>query len=403
MSQLKTGCRLAIVADDLTGALDATAPFAARGADARVVISLAALDDVLTSWDGVWPDVIAVNTESRHLGAAEAAERVADATQRLARAAPAAWLKKIDSTLRGQVVAECIAMREATGLPILLAPAVPAQGRVVREAEVWVDGVRLAESAYQGDVRSSPLGGPLDCAFHEGGVKLARYAGGDAALFKGHGDVVADADSDLALARLYDAALGAGIPRLMVGAAGLATAMAQRCFGTLRGSHRSLSSVSAVLYVVGSRSPRAAEQLARLRCELPSLPAIEALNPPCAMPNVDAALLVPRLMPSSGSSRALGDSEMVEAEEVAWAMAEGVAQILEFWPHGRETLLFLTGGDIAMATLIRLGVTSINVEAEWAPGVALGCLDGDPSRRVMTKAGGFGAPDLLQRLHRTFH
>ncbi|MDR9437986.1 MAG: four-carbon acid sugar kinase family protein [Halomonas sp.] len=396
-----TGCRLAIVADDLTGALDATAPFAARGADARVVISLAALDDVLASWDGAWPDVIAVNTQSRHLGAVEAAERVADATRRLARASPAAWFKKIDSTLRGQIVAECIAMREATGQPLLLAPAVPAQSRVVREAEVWVDGVRLAESAYQGDARSAPLRGPLDCAFNAGGVKLARYAGGDAALLQG--DVVADADSDLALARLYDAALGAGIPRLMVGAAGLATAMAQRCFGTLRASHRSLSSVSAVLYVVGSRSPRAAEQLSRLRCELPSLPVIEALGPPCAIPQVDAALLVPRLMPGSGSSIALDDKEKVEAEEVAGAMAEGVAHVLEDWPHGRETLLFLTGGDIAMATLMRLGVTSISVEAEWAPGVALGCLDGEPTRRVMTKAGGFGAPDLLQRLHRTFH
>lgn len=401
MSQRMAGCRLAIVADDLTGALDATAPFAARGADARVVISLAALDDVLARWEGAWPDVIAVNTESRHLDAAEAAERVADATRRLARAAPAAWLKKIDSTLRGQVVAECIAMREATGQPILLAPAVPAQGRMVRDAEVWVDGVRLAESVYQGDARSAPLSGPLDCAFNAGGVKLARYAGGDTALLQG--DVVADADSDLALARLYDTALGAGMPRLMVGAAGLATAMAQRCFGTLRASHRSLSSVSAVLYVVGSRSPRVAEQLARLRCELPSLPVIEALNPPYVIPQVDVALLVPRLMPGSGSTRALDDNETVEAEAVASAMAEVAAQILEGWPDGQEALLFLTGGDIAMATLMRLGVTSISVEAEWAPGVALGCLDGDPTRRVMTKAGGFGAPDLLQRLHRTLH
>ncbi|MCE9664422.1 hypothetical protein LY622_13340 [Halomonas sp. M5N1S17] len=34
-----TGCRVAIVADDLTGALDAAAPFAARGADAREVLA----------------------------------------------------------------------------------------------------------------------------------------------------------------------------------------------------------------------------------------------------------------------------------------------------------------------------------------------------------------------------
>ncbi|MEQ6917992.1 four-carbon acid sugar kinase family protein [Halomonas aquatica] len=401
MSRRLAGCRLAIVADDLTGALDATAPFAARGADARVVISLAALDDVLTSWEGAWPDVIAVNTESRHLDAEEAAQRVVDATRRLARAKPVAWFKKIDSTLRGQVVAECVAMRVATGRPLVLAPAVPAQGRVVRDAEVWVDGLRLADSAYQGDARSAPLGGPLDSAFNAGGMRLARFAVDGDALPQG--DVVADADSDLALARLYDAVLAAGVPRLMVGAAGLASAMAQRCFGCLRASHRSLSSVKAVLYVVGSRSPRAAEQLARLRCEVPSLSVIEALSPPCATPSGDAALLVPGTASGGGTSRTLNDPGMVGAEEVSEAMAEGAVHILESWPDDRETLLFLTGGDIAMATLSRLGVTSISVEEEWAPGVALGCLDGESTRRVMTKAGGFGAPDLLQRLHRIFH
>lgn len=401
MSSRVTGCRLAIVADDLTGALDATAPFAARGADARVVISLAALGDVMASWHGAWPDVIAVNTESRHLGAAEAAERVADAAHLLAKAAPSAWFKKLDSTLRGQVVAECIAMREVTGRPLMLAPAVPAQGRVVRDAEVWVDDVRLADSAYQGDARSAPLSEPIDCAFSTGGMNLARHAGDEAALPQG--DAVVDADSDRTLARLYDATLTAGIPRLMAGAAGLATAMAQRCFGRLSTSYPSLSSINAVLYVVGSRSPRAAEQLAKLRCDLPSLPVIEALRPPCAIPQGDAALLVPGLISGGSTSEELDDSEMVSAEEVAQAMAEGVAHILKRWPDDRETLLFLTGGDIAMATLSRLGVTSISVEGEWAPGVALGYLDGEPTRRVMTKAGGFGAPDFLQCLHRIFY
>mgnify|MGYP006423253227 CR=1 FL=1 len=389
MSRGITGCRLAIVADDLTGALDATAPFAARGADARVVISLDVLDDALANWEDAWPDVIAVNTDSRHRGAAEAAERVTDATRRLARTNPGTWFKKIDSTLRGQVVAECIAMREATGQALLLAPAVPAQGRIVRDAEVWVEGVRLSDSPYQGDERSAPLGGPLDRAFTSSGIKLDHYAGGADALPPG--DAVADAESDLALTRLYDATLIAGIPRLMVGAAGLATAIAQRCFGHLHASYRSLASVDAVIYAIGSRSRRAAEQLAGLRCEAPLMPVIDALSPPNAIPTDDAVLIVP------------GTVEPVGAEAVAEATAESVVRVMQGWPSGRETLLFLTGGDIAMATLTRLGSTSINVETEWAPGVALGCLDEVSERRVMTKAGGFGEPDLLQRIQQSIH
>src|SRR5699024_11044119 len=109
--------------------------------------------------------------------------------------------------------------------------------------------------------------------------------------------------------------------------------------------------------------------------------------------------LVPRLLSSGGGSGVLQGKEKARAEEVAQAMAEGVSHILRNWLDSQETLLFLTGGDIAMATLTRLGVASISVEAEWERGVALGSLDGNPARRVMTKAGGFGTPDLLQRLH----
>jgi len=45
-------------------------------------------------------------------------------------------------------------------------------------------------------------------------------------------------------------------------------------------------------------------------------------------------------------------------------------------------------------------VASIEVVAEWAPGVPLGRLDGDPARSVITKAGGFGEPDMLVALER---
>ncbi|RCV91331.1 four-carbon acid sugar kinase family protein [Billgrantia montanilacus] len=386
-----TGCRVAIVADDLTGALDAAAPFAARGADARVVIALEALDDALSDWEGTWPEVIAVNTESRHLSAGQAAERVARATRCLARTAPTTWFKKVDSTLRGQVVAECIAMREATGHPLLLAPAVPAQGRLVRDAAVWVDGVPLAESAYRFDARSPPLLGPLDRAFGAEGMRLFHHAGHGMALPAG--DCVADAESDQDLAILYDTLLRAGAPRLLAGAAGLATAMAQRCFGRLQACPRPLGSIRRVLYAVGSRSPRAGEQLAVLCDQAPSIPVLQALAG--GVPELPGAVvvLIPGVPPASGLQE-------ITAEDVAYAMAEGVAAVTRAWSNDGEELLFLTGGDIAMAALSRLGVRSISVEAEWSPGVALGFLDGDPARRVMTKAGGFGKASLLARLHR---
>src|SRR2546423_776914 len=62
---------LAILADDLTGACDSAAPFAGRGQR----------DFALTRAGARWPvdaDVVALNTDSRALGAAQAAARVRD-------------------------------------------------------------------------------------------------------------------------------------------------------------------------------------------------------------------------------------------------------------------------------------------------------------------------------------
>ena len=148
------GCRVAIVADDLTGALDTAAPFAARGAKTRVVVALERLASCLEAWAENAPQVVAVNTESRHLPSHEAAERVVEATRLLERLSPDVWFKKIDSTLRGQVVAESLAMLSVTGRQLLVAPAVPAQQRVVRDAEVWVDGRPLETTPYGADARS---------------------------------------------------------------------------------------------------------------------------------------------------------------------------------------------------------------------------------------------------------
>ena len=98
--------RVAIVADDLTGALDAAAPFAARALTTRVAVTADGLDAALAHD----PAVVAVNTATRHADAETAAARVRDCAERLAALRPALLIKKIDSTLRGPVGAELAAI-----------------------------------------------------------------------------------------------------------------------------------------------------------------------------------------------------------------------------------------------------------------------------------------------------
>ena len=114
-----------MVADDLTGALDAAAPFAGQGLETVVLISLDS--------DGALPadaEVLCINTASRELTDGEAAARVTVATRRLAAAGPRRWFKKIDSRLKGHLAAETSAMLAVTGLSrALVAPAEIRNGR----------------------------------------------------------------------------------------------------------------------------------------------------------------------------------------------------------------------------------------------------------------------------------
>ena len=142
---------IAIVADDLTGALDTAAPFAARGAETRVAAVLD-LDRVGTPM----PAVLSVSTASRHIPGNDAANVVTETCARLARLEPGLWFKKIDSTLRGNVAVEVLATMAAAGIDqAVICPAVPAQGRTVKGGVVLVDGIPLADTDFARDAVSA--------------------------------------------------------------------------------------------------------------------------------------------------------------------------------------------------------------------------------------------------------
>src|ERR1700704_3783242 len=103
--------RVLIVADALTGAMDSAGPFAEIGVETWVVAAPMQCDPVTIAR----ARVVSVNTDSRHLLAAQAATRVRDIVRRLDPGAFDVVVKKIDSTLRGNVVAETLALLEISG------------------------------------------------------------------------------------------------------------------------------------------------------------------------------------------------------------------------------------------------------------------------------------------------
>ncbi len=100
---------LLILADDFTGALDTGVQFAACGIPTRVVVGeqvdFAANDAA----------VLVVDTETRHLSAAEAYAVIAKLTREAMSAGVFSIYKKTDSALRGNIGAELSALLKTSG------------------------------------------------------------------------------------------------------------------------------------------------------------------------------------------------------------------------------------------------------------------------------------------------
>ncbi|WP_245293968.1 four-carbon acid sugar kinase family protein [Methylobrevis pamukkalensis] len=129
---------MALVADDLTGALDSCVPFALAGLSVAVALRP---DDIAAAL-ATGAQVVGAVTASRAMQPGEAAVAARDVGRRLCAARPQIVFKKIDSRLKGNLVAETAALAEvfARGRAVI-APAVPDQGRFVVDGDVIGNGV----------------------------------------------------------------------------------------------------------------------------------------------------------------------------------------------------------------------------------------------------------------------
>lgn len=366
-----TESRILIIADDLTGAMDAAGPFAAHGLRTWVV----ACPDDCDARTFADAQVVSVNTESRHLGAAEAAARVAECHRRVDGRSFAVAVKKIDSTLRGNLVAETAAMLRASGTSeVIVAPAFPAQGRTVRGGRVFVGDVPLEQTAFVRDALSPALAIPLAQAFADAGIAVT----------------VRDAQTDGEL----DAVV-AGLPRtgsmpLIVGSAGITSALA-RAMARKDAPARTPSVIGRIVFVIGSRAHASREQVARLAADGATV--VNAPNGiPASLPAMSGQTPIVLL--------AVPDSEGREGDagDVARALAlHGLALARQ---PGVGALV-ATGGDTAIALLRESGNAALQVDGELMPGIACAklMLDGTPIALV-TKAGGFGDPEALREIGR---
>lgn len=134
---------IGVIADDLTGAAEIGAVGLRHGLRAEIIQS--------GKPNGTM-DIVCVDTGSRSCTPDEAADRAAAAAD-LLRAAGAAWIyKKVDSVLRGHVVAEVEAvMRQLKLQTALLLPANPSLGRTIRDGQYFVRGKLIHKTGFAYD------------------------------------------------------------------------------------------------------------------------------------------------------------------------------------------------------------------------------------------------------------
>lgn len=334
----------ALIADDLTGACDSAVHFAAAGL--RTLVALA-------------PDnspgarVLAFSTESRGLAPADAACRVRQAAGALRACRPRIVFKKIDSVLRGNSGIEIVAALDAFACDAAVVnPAFPAMGRTVRGGVLHSDrdaGFRPIElsgwlRAHGAERCRHAAAGSLAAAI-EAGVRFVSLDGVCAE------DLAAVADEILALDKRI----------LWAGSAGLASALAQRLAAGNPQPEPELRR-GPVLFCIGSDHPVTLEQQRHLARE----------RGIAAIP-----------MAAGGALEAL---RRRVAEE-------------------RPAAIFVTGGDTASLVCSALEARSIELRREFVPGIPLGLLHGGAcdALPILTKSGGFGAPDDLIRIADYFH
>ncbi len=396
---------IALIADDLTGSLDTGLQFRKKG-----LATLVPLD-----WNHPLPraEALVLNTHSRNLAGDLAYRRVFRICRRLK---ARGIYKKIDSTMRGNVGKEALAILNAQKIAkAIVVPTVPVMGRAVEGGILRVHGTPLLKTAYARDPfhplwtsRVSSLleketGEPVGFIgiqeVRKGPSYLAQKIQGTPARLLSL-DAVLQSDLKI-IARACNLLPGQVLP---CGSVGLADELNLPFHREYRKPKKKWPR-RPLLIISASRNPTTASQIETAR-DCSCFPLVE--------PDL-RRLTNPRTSGSEAKAAALRLAEVL-------LCGDGAILTTTFQNHlpGKETMipkvlgkaavyllgelrlggLVLTGGDLAMGVCERLSSSALRIEEEVLPGIPCSTLTDGPFKglRMVTKAGGFGETDALWRI-----
>jgi uncharacterized protein YgbK (DUF1537 family) len=388
--------QLLALADDLTGAMEVGALFAASGLASELTTS--------GSLGRMEAPALVVDLNSRHLHTDEAA-RIVSAFAEQAKGRGIDYLyKKTDSTLRGNIGAELNAILSAWPLrPLVYVPAYPRMGRTVRDGRLFVDEQSLEETAFSRDplapARTSRLKDVLEPHCAAPVVTVGSSEELRERLRKEHGAAlyVCDGETDSDLSAIADVLQQEAALTLTAGPAGFVPQLAAR-LPLPRTPAPDLPVAAKGLVLNGSLHPTSRGQVQYASFSEIPLQALSR-NP------ADDPWLAARLVelgkrhdwlvfqaeqaPNSGK-------DAKAAQRIVERLADAVRRVLN---AGRIEAVVVFGGDTASAVLKALRVTTLQPLGELLPGVPVaGIRHRNRELAFVTKAGGFGAVDVVAKI-----
>jgi 4-hydroxythreonine-4-phosphate dehydrogenase len=371
--------------------------------------------------------VLAIDADTRCLAPDEAGKSVAQLVRTFDAAAgpegnPPLLFKKVDSTLRGNVAAELASALQArrAGVParvaVLFAPAFPAQGRTTVNGRQMIHGRPLEECESS---RSKIAATLKKASLSIAAIELAHVRGAahelESAMLAAANEVdvlVCDAETEEDLRSIASAAMVLDQRTVWAGSAGLARHIPEAIgltgsSASFRKGARELHAPGPALFVVGSPA-RASREQAHALAAAPLLASF-TLSPAAILRGErspdwqkNAALVMERI--------ALREDVLVQFDstgsfsgEQGRPLARSLARMIAPCADRVGTLV-VTGGETARAILDEWGIQPLQLLGEVEPGLPYllaECANRDVL--ILTKAGGFGAPDTLLRCREFLH
>ena len=404
-----------IFADDLTGALDAASPFAARGF--RTLVSPTAELPVGSEF----AEVISVNIGTRHLPLAEIIDRTVIAVRELAGLGVNILLNKVDSTLRGNPGIELYAaLKTVSGDHAVICSAYPQNGRTIEDDVLMVDGIPVAETDVGQDqlspLKSSNVHEVLLLSLTKAGlrdqVRLRGVDGGTAVVDLLPVIIMADAKSEDDLTRLARRIVNGVPPALIAGSAGISVALAGEMSADRmlrRGSVVERGDRGRSVFIVTASQRKIVDrQLAVLggsidlvQLELSLDEVLRGVGDESIAHMQEVAkndgVVVLKLSNAEPTSGVTKDETMITSRTIVQNLGTAVRKITD---EVKPDTLIIIGGDTTSGVIEACGATSLELQGELQPGTVSGvALDGSITDSLLvTRAGGFGDEQALLEL-----